>query len=152
MQGAGAAPRDEIAVAGKKSPGRDKPLRGYWLALAGVGLVVAVAVVTASLRMTEGAIDRAVADREAADRFLARELAVLRIMAMSSDSPVPARLYLGIEECFDKSVAIPFEGDEAGRRTLAACAQMELGRLHAQGGPAMAEKGRALLSQIGLLN
>jgi len=77
---------------------------------------------------------------------------VLRIMAMSSDSPVPARLYLGIEECFDKSVAIPFEGDEAGRRTLAACAQMELGRLHAQGGPAMAEKGRALLSQIGLLN
>ena len=52
--------------------------------------------------------DRAVAEREAADRFLANELAVLRIMAMSSDSP--------------------------------------------QGGPAMAEKGRALLSQIGLLN
>ncbi|HWJ00350.1 MAG TPA: hypothetical protein VNU96_15150 [Burkholderiales bacterium] len=152
MQGAGAAPRDEIAVAGKRSPGKDRPLRGYWLAIAGIAVVVAVAVVTASLRMTEGAIDRAVADREAADRFLARELAVLRIMAMSSDSPVPARLYLGIEECFDKSVAIPFEGDEAGRRTLAACAQMELGRLHAQGGPAMAEKGRALLSQIGLLN
>jgi len=152
MQGAGAAPRDEIAVAGKRSPGKDRPLRGYWLAIAGIAVVVAVAVVTASLRMTEGAIDRAVADREAADRFLARELAVLRIMAMSSDSPVPARLYLGIEECFDKSVAIPFEGDEAGRRTLAACAQMELGRLHAQGGPAMAEKGRALLSEIGLLN
>ena len=161
MHGAGAAsrdevatktPRDEVAVAGKKSPGRDKPLRGYWLALAGVGLVVAVAVVAASLRMTEGAIDRAVAEREAADRFLANELAVLRIMAMSSDSPVPARLYLGIEECFGKSVAIPFEGNEAGRRTLAAGAQMELGRLHAQGGPAMAEKGRALLSQIGLLN
>ena len=151
MQGAGAAPRDEIAVAGKRSPGKDRPLRGYWLAIAGIAVVVAVAVVTASLRMTEGAIDRAVADREAADRFLARELAVLRIMAMSSDSPVPARLYLGIEECFDKSVAIPFEGDEAGRRTLAACAQMELGRLHAQGGSAMAEKGRALLSQIGLL-
>ena len=148
MQGAGAAPRDEIAVAGKRSPGKDRPLRGYWLAIAGIAVVVAVAVVTASLRMTEGAIDRAVADREAADRFLARELAVLRIMAMSSDSPVPARLYLGIEECFDKSVAIPFEGDEAGRRTLAACAQMELGRLHAQGGPAMAEKGRALLSQF----
>jgi hypothetical protein len=152
MQGAGAASRDEIAVAGKKSPGKDKPLRGYWLAIAGIAVVVAVAVVAASLRMTEGAIDRAVAEREAADRFIANELAVLRIMAMSSDSPVPARLYLGIEECFGKRVAIPFEGDEAGRRTLATCAQMELGRLHAQGGPAMAEKGRALLAQIGLLN
>ena len=74
-----------------------------------------------------------VAEREAADRFLANELAVLRIIAISSDSPVPGRLYLGIEECFGKSV-------------------VELGRLHAQGGPAMAEKGRALLSQIGLLN
>ena len=152
MQGAGTAARDEIAVAGKRSPEKDKPLRGYWLAIAGIAVVVAVAVVAASLRMTEGAIDRAVAEREAADRFLANELAVLRIMAMSSDSPVPARLYLGIEECFGKSVAIPFEGDEAGRRTLVACAQMELGRLHAQGGLAMAEKGRALLSQIGLLN
>jgi hypothetical protein len=152
MQGASAAARDEVAAAGKKSTGKDRPLRGYWLAIAGIAVVVALAIVAASLRMTEGAIDRAVADREAADRFLANELAVLRIMAMSSDSPVPARLYLGIEECFGKSVAIPFEGDEAGRRTLAACAQMELGRLHAQGGPAMAEKGRALLSQIGLLN
>jgi hypothetical protein len=152
MQGAGAAPRDEIAVAGKRSPGKGRPLRGYWLAIAGIAVVAALAIVAASLRMTEGAIDRAVADREAADRFLANELTVLRIMAMSSDSPVPARLYLGIEECFGKSVAIPFEGDEAGRRILAACAQMELGRLHAQGGPAMAEKGRALLSQIGLLN
>jgi hypothetical protein len=152
MQGAGTASRDEIAVAGKRSTEKDKPLRGYWLAIAGIVVVVAVAVVAASLRMTEGAIDRAVAEREAAERFLANELAVLRIMAMSSDSPVPARLYLGIEECFGRSVAIPFEGDEAGRRTLVACAQMELGRLHAQGGPAMAEKGRALLSQIGLLN
>ena len=90
-------------------PGKGKPLRGYWLAIAGIAVVVAVAVVAASLRMTEGAIDRAVAEREAADRFLANELAVLRIMAMSSDSPVPARLYLGIEECFGKSVAIPFD-------------------------------------------
>jgi hypothetical protein len=152
MQGAQAAPRDEVAVAGGNPRGKDKALSSYRLAIAGIAVVVAVAVVAASLRMTEGAIDRAVAEREAAERFLASELAVLRIMAMSSDSPVPARLYLGIEECFGKSVAIPFEGDEAGRRTLAACAQMELGRLHAQGGPAMAEKGRALLSQIGLLN
>lgn len=153
MQRAGTASRDDV---GSEKPLQkdkaNKPLKGYWLAIAGIGIVVALAIVAASLRMTEGAIDRAVAEREAADRFLANELAVLRIMAMSSDSPVPARLYLGIEECFGKSVAIPFESEEAGRRTLAACAQMELGRLHAQGGPAMAEKGRALLSQIGLLN
>jgi hypothetical protein len=152
MQGAGAARRDEVAVAGRNSPRKDKALSGYRLAIAGIAVVVALAVVAASLRMTDGAIDRAVNEREAADRFLASELAVLRIMAMSSDSPVPARLYLGIEECFGKSVAIPFESDDAGRRTLVTCAQMELGRLHAQGGPAMAEKGRALLSQIGLLN
>ena len=153
MQGAGTASRD--AVGGEKPLRKEmaqRPLKGYWLAIAGIAVVVALAVVAASLRMTEGAIDRAVADREAADRFIASELAVLRIMAMSSDSPVPARLYLGIEECFGKSVAIPFEGEEAGRRTLAACAQMELGRLHAQGGPAMAEKGRALLAQIGLID
>jgi hypothetical protein len=149
MQGAGAASRDELAAA--ISPGKRRVLTGYRLAIAGLALVAALAVLTASLRMTEGAIDRAVAEREAANRFLASQLAVLRMMAMSSDSPVPARLYLGIEECFAKTVAMPFESEDAGRRTLANCAQMELGRLHAQGGPAMAEKGRALLSQTGLL-
>ena len=148
MQGA-ALPREEFA--GAKSTRKAKVLAGYRLALAGIVLVVGLAVLAASLRMTEGAIDRAVADREAASRFLASELAVLRMMAMSSDSPVPARLYLGIEECFYKSVAVPFGNEEAGRRTLVTCAQAELGRLHAQGGPAMAEKGRALLAQIGLL-
>jgi hypothetical protein len=69
MQGAGAAPRDEIAVAGKRSPGKGKPLRGYWLAIAGIAVVVAVAVVAASLRMTEGAIDRAVAERRRRTAF-----------------------------------------------------------------------------------
>jgi len=161
MQDAGAAvPRDDVAgtrasreeLAGFKSARKGKVLTGYRLAIAGIALVVALAVITASLRMTEGAIDRAVADHEAASRFLASELTVLRMMAMSSDSPVPARLYLGIEECFYKTVAVPFENEPAGRRTLVTCAQMELGRLHAQGGPAMAEKGRALLAQIGLLN
>ena len=90
MQGAGAASRDNVA--GHKPLRKDnaKALKGYWLAIAGIAVVVAVAVVAASLRMTDGAIDRAVAEREAADRFLASELAVLRIMAMSSDSPVPA--------------------------------------------------------------
>ena len=150
MQDAGAAvPRDQLA--GTLSPRKGKVLTGYRLAIAGIAVVVALAVITASLRMTEGAIDRAVAEREAASRFLASELAVLRMMAMSSEGPVPARLYLGIEECFYKSVAVPFDNEEAGRRMLAACAQAELGRLHAQGGPAMAEKGRALLAQIGLL-
>ena len=148
MQGA-AVPREQLA--GAKSPRKGKVLSGYRLAIAGIVLVVALAVLAASLRMTEGAIDRAVAEREAASRFLASELAVLRMMAMSSESPVPARLYLGIEECFHKSVAMPFDSEEAGRRTLITCAQAELGRLHAQGGPAMAEKGRALLAQIGLL-
>jgi hypothetical protein len=149
MQGA-AVPREGLA--GAKSPRKAKLLTGYRLAIAGIVLVVALAVIAASLRMTEGAIDRAVADREAASRFLASELTVLRMMAMSSDSPVPARLYLGIEECFYKTIAVPFENEQAGRRTLRTCAQMELGRLHAQGGPAMAEKGRAILAQIGLLN
>jgi hypothetical protein len=149
MQGAGTASRDGLAAA--ISPRQRNVLTGYRLAIAGIALVVALAVLTASLRMTQGAIDRAVAEREAANRYLASELAVLRMMAMSSDSPVPARLYLGIEECFAKSVAMPFESEEAGRRTLVNCAQIELGRLHAQGGPAMAEKGRALLAQIGLL-
>jgi hypothetical protein len=160
MQDAGAAvPRDEIAgtratrdeLAGDRPPRKAKAITRYHLAIAGIAIVVALAVIAASLRMTEGAIDRAVADREAASRFLASELAVLRMMAMSSESPVPARLYLGIEECFYKSVAVPFDNEEAGRRTLTTCAQAELGRLHAQGGPAMAEKGRALLAQIGLL-
>jgi len=48
--------------------------------------------------------------REAADRFLASELAVLRIVAMSSDSPVPARLYLGIEERFGQERRHPLRG------------------------------------------
>lgn len=161
MQDAGAAvPHDELAgtrasreaLAGSKSARKGKVLTSYRLAIAGIALVVALAVITASLRMTEGAIDRAVADHETASRFLASELTVLRMMAMSSDSPVPARLYLGIEECFYKTVAVPFENEQAGRRTLVTCAQMELGRLHAQGGQAMAERGRALLAQIGLLN
>ena len=150
MQDAGTVPRDELA--GGRAPRKVKALNKYHLAIAGIAIVAALVVITAALRGTEGAIVRAVADHEAASRFLASELTVLRMMAMSSDSPVPARLYLGIEECFYKSVAMPFENDQAGRRTLVTCAQMELGRLHAQGGPAMAEKGRAILAQIGLLN
>jgi hypothetical protein len=129
-----------------------KPLTNFYLAIAGIAIIVALAVISASMKMTERSIGRAVEQREAAGRFLAAELSVLRMMAISSESPVPARLYLGIEECFRKNVAVPFDSDEAGRRTLALCAQMEIGRLHSQGGAPMAEKGRALLGQIGLLN
>jgi len=142
---------EEQALPRVKSPGKDQTLNNLGLAIAGVVVIVALVVISASFRMTERAISRAVTERETASRFLADELSVLRLMAVSSESPVPARLYLGIEECFQKNVAVPFESPEAGRRMLAACAQMELGRLHAQGGAAMAEKGRAVLGQIGLL-
>ena len=142
---------EEQALPRVKSPGKDQTLNNLGLAIAGVVVIVALVVISASFRMTERAISRAVTERETASRFLADELSVLRLMAVSSESPVPARLYLGIEECFQKNVAVPFESPEAGRRMLAACAQMELGRLHAQGGAAMAEKGRGVLSQVGLL-
>ena len=148
----------ESAVANDTSLRGDRPrqvaapLSTLQLVVIGSILVVALAVVTASLRMTERAIERAVAQREAASRFLAEELAGLRMLAMSSESAVPARLYLGIEECFHKTTAVPFASAEAAahRHALSTCAEMELGRLHAQGGAAMADKGRATLSQAGL--
>ena len=128
------------------------PLSTLQLVIIGSILFVALAVVTASLRMTERSIERAVAQREAAARFLAEELRALRMMAMSAESPVAARLYLGIEECFQKTVAVPFaDGDAASHRyILSTCAEMELGRLHAQGGAAMAEKGRSILKELAL--
>ena len=152
MQATGitAASEDRVA-AGEVHGNNNITLSNIGLAIAGVVVIVALVVISASFRMTERAISRAVAEREAASRFLAEELSGLRLMAMSSESPVPARLYLGMEECFKKNVAVPFAGDEAARRIVAACAEMELGRLHAQGGPAMAEKGRGVLAQVGLL-
>jgi hypothetical protein len=142
---------EEQALPSVKALGKDQTLNNVGLAIAGIVVIVALVVISASFRMTERAISRAVTERETASRFLTDELSGLRLMAMSSESPVPARLYLGIEECFQKNVAVPFESPEAGRRMLAACGQMELGRLHAQGGAAMAEKGRAVLGQVGLL-
>ena len=153
MQVAGVAAGEEV-LAGKPHPNgktRGKALANFYLAIAGIAIIAALAVISASMKMTERSISRAVEQREAAGRFLVAELSVLRMMAISSESPVPARLYLGIEECFRKNVAVPFESEDAGRRTLALCAQMEVGRLHSQGGAPMAEKGRALLGQIGLL-
>lgn len=135
----------------KDTPNR-VPLTNFQLAVGIIAAVAAVAVLAASLRMTERAIDDAVEQREAASRFLASELSVLRIMAMTSRSPVPARLYLGIEDCFKASVAVPFDAEEVtvARQRLAACAEMELGRLYAQGGAAMAGEGQAILKETGL--
>ena len=150
MQGASAVPGGELA--GGKSI-RGKSLSNLHLVLIGIALVAALAVITASLRMTERAIDRAVAQREASARFLAEELAVLRLMAMSSESPVPARLYLGIEECFRRNTPLPFtsEQEPAARHLIATCAQMEVGRLHAQGGRGLADKGQAILKELSLI-
>jgi hypothetical protein len=147
--GVTAVPEDRVPGS-KVLLNNNKTLTNFALAIAGVVVVVALAVITASARMTEREINRAVAERDAANRFLADELSGLRLMAMSSESPVPARLYLGIEECFKRSVAVPFGSAEAARGTVAACAEMELGRLHAQGGAAMADKGRGVLVQVGL--
>ena len=136
------------------APGENtSAISNFHLVIAGIAVVVALAVISASLRMTERAIGRAVEQREAATRFFASELSGLRMLAMSSPSPVPARLYLGIEECFQRSVAMPFSSADvaAHRRIVANCAEMELGRLHAQGGPAMAEKGRGTLKELALL-
>jgi len=124
--------------------------------LAVIGAIIAVAalaVVIASLRMTERAIDRAVRQREAASLFLAEELSVLRALAVTSRSPVPARLFLGMEECFKRGVGLPFDTEDlsVGRRLIRECAEIELGRLFSQGGAAMADEGRRVLQETGIL-
>jgi hypothetical protein len=127
-------------------------LTKFQLTIAIMLAVAALAVVIAAQRVTDGAIYRALAAREAPERFLAGELSALRLMAMTSPSPVPGRLYLGIEECFKQRVAVPFdEGQIAdAKQALATCADMEIGRLHAQGGPVLAEQGRTVLRQAGV--
>jgi hypothetical protein len=125
----------------------------FQLAIAAILAVAALAVVIAATRMTDQAVYRALESREAPERFLSDELSVLRLMAMSATSGIPGRLYLGIEECFKSRVAVPFDEQDptAARQTLATCADMELGRLYAQGGAAMAEQGRKVLQQAGVL-
>ena len=116
------------------------------LVIAAMVAVAALAVVTASVRITERAVARAAEAREAPARFLAEELTALRLLAMTSASVVPGRLYLGIEECFRKNAPVPFDADIA-RHGLAACAEAELGRLYAQGGAALEQRGREFLAQ-----
>ncbi|HYX81749.1 MAG TPA: hypothetical protein VE714_05105 [Gemmatimonadales bacterium] len=134
------------------SAARKPVITQFQLALAIIVAVAALAVVIAAQRVTDGAIYRALEAREAPERFLASELAALRLMAMSASSPVPGRLYLGIEQCFKARVAVPFDDEHSAdaRQTLASCADMEVGRLYAQGGEKLAEQGRAVLRQAGL--
>lgn len=144
---------DELPASLDATPAARKPVvTQFQLALAVIIAVAALAVVIAAQRVTDGAIYRALEARDAPERFLTGQLATLRLMAMSSPSPVPARLYLGIEHCFKERVAIPF-GDAHmadAKQTLATCADMEIGRLEAQGGTMLAEQGRALLRQAGV--
>jgi hypothetical protein len=141
---------DELPAPLEAAPPARKPvITQFQLALAVIIAVAALAVVIAAQRVTDGAIYRALEARDAPERFLTGELETLRLMAMSSPSPVPARLYLGIEQCFRQRVAIPFRDEHVAdaKQTLATCADMEIGRLEAQGGATLAEQGRAVLRQ-----
>src|SRR4051794_16754944 len=127
-------------------------LTQFQLALAIMLATAALAVVIAAARMTERTVYQAVEAREAPARFLADQLGALRLMAMTAPSPVPGRLYLGIEECFKARVAVPFDDEHLplARQTVGTCADMEIGRLYAQGGAALAEQGRRILVQAGV--
>jgi len=124
----------------------------FQLVLAVMVAVAALAVVIAAVRITDQSMYRAVDAREAPERFLREELSALRLLAMSSPSPVPGRLYLGIEECFKQRVAVPFEDEHVAdaKQTVATCADMEIGRLYAQGGATLAEQGTRILRQAGV--
>lgn len=124
----------------------------FQLVLAVMVAVAALAVVIAAVRVTDQSMYRAVDAREAPERFLREELSALRLLAMSSPSPVPGRLYLGIEECFKQRVAVPFEEEHVAdaKQTVATCADTEIGRLYSQGGAALAEQGTQILRQAGV--
>ena len=144
-----AAPSTVPAPAKPRRMAPKPSLTQFQLALAIMLATAALAVVIAAARMTDRTVYQAVEAREAPARFLADQLGALRLMAMTAPSPVPGRLYLGIEECFKARVAVPFDEEHLplARQTLATCADMEIGRLYAQGGAARAEEGRRLLRQ-----
>jgi hypothetical protein len=128
-------------------------VRQFHVVIAVIAAVAALVVIIASVRMSERSVNLAVEAREAPARFLANELGALRLMALTAKSVVPARLYIGMEECFTARAPIPFNDEQLAlaRQTLAACADMEIGRLNAQGGAEMAEQGRHVLRQAALL-
>jgi hypothetical protein len=145
------APANDAATpAAKRARAPRKPVvTQFQLAMAAIVAIAALAVIIATVRMTDRAVYQAVEAREAPARFLADRLGALRLFAMTSASPVPARLYLGIEECFKTRIAVPFDDEHLplARQTLATCADMEIGRLYAQGGASLAEQGRRILEQ-----
>ena len=145
-------PFDDDLPAPSAQAARKPRVTRFQLVLAVMVAVAALAVVIAAMRITDQSMYRAVDAREAPERFLKDELSALRLMAMSSPSPVPGRLYLGIEECFKQRVAVPYDDTQVAeaRQTLATCADMEIGRLYAQGGAALAEQGRTALRQAGV--
>ncbi|MFN2644799.1 MAG: hypothetical protein ABR570_07410 [Burkholderiales bacterium] len=130
-----------------------RALTQFHLALATIVAIAALAVVIAAVRITDRALYRAVEAREAPARFVTDELRGLRLMAMTAASPVPARLYLGIEECFRARVAVPFDEEHRplAQQTHGTCADMEIGRLYAQGGAKLAAQGRLVLRQAGVV-
>src|SRR5690242_3870888 len=123
-----------------------QPLSQFQIAIAAMVGIAAISVLIASLRLTDQAVTRATDAREAPERFVDEQLGTLRLLAMSSPSVVPARLYLGMEECFRARTPVPFDG-AAAREVLASCGELEIGRLQAQGGSAMAEQGRRVLAE-----
>jgi len=144
------APANDAATAPKRARAPRKPVvTQFQLAMAAIVAIAALAVIIATVRMTDRAVYQAVEAREAPARFLADRLGALRLLAMTSPSPVPARLYLGIEECFKARVAVPFDEEHLplARQTLETCADMEIGRLYAQGGATLAGQGRRILEQ-----
>lgn len=144
---------DELPAPLDAAPAARKPaITQFQLALAIIVAVAALAVVVAAQRVTDGAIYRALEARDAPERFLTSQLSALRLMAMSSPSPVPARLFLGIEQCYKERVAVPFNEERLAeaKQALATCADMEIGRLYAQGGPRLAAQGRDVLRQAGV--
>ena len=139
-----------VPASPKRRRATPKPaLTQFQLALAAMLAIAALAVVIAAMRISDRAVYRAAEAREAPARFLANELGALRLFAMTAPSPIPARLYLGIEECFKARVPVPFDDEHLplARQTLATCADMELGRLYAQGGAPLAQEGGRVLRQ-----
>lgn len=111
--------------------------------------IASLSVVVAALRITDQAVYRTVEEREAPNRFLDEQLRTLRLIAKTSSSAVPARLYLGIDDCFRRSAPLPFD-ESLARSALIACADTEIGALRAQGGARMAEEGEQVLHDAGI--
>jgi hypothetical protein len=115
--------------------------------------VIGVCIIAASFRVSDRATLAAREAAEAPARFLNVELAQLKAAAIRGESRVAARLYFGIEECFRSTHAVPFDPENLRRanETLTACAENQLGTLHAAGGSALVREGRLLLQSLSLL-